>query len=181
MSENKAYVITPEFRLSFPSIFEKASFDGKEKGYEITMLFPKKEADLSEIKALAEQAAQDCWGEKVPTLRPYFKDGDKTDFEGNHGMWVIKATSHYRPKAYDISGRELEKDDGELYPGCWAKAKLVPHTFGKGSKGFTACAPGIGFYVVGIRKARDDEKFGGDSCTPDEFGPIDAESDEIPF
>ncbi len=33
-------ILTPEFRVSFPAVFEPSGMEGQEKKYSVTMLFP---------------------------------------------------------------------------------------------------------------------------------------------
>lgn len=177
MSSRK--IVTPEFRVSFPSVFQPTSFEeGSDKKFEITMLFPK-ETDLKALKELAREIAKEKWGEKFPkNMRKLFRDGDeKSELPGYSGHIFVKAISNYRPGLIDKKGLKIVSNDfqsegkevsqEEFYAGCWARAALTAYAYGGPGTKFT---PGVSFNLNNLQKMRDDEPFGNRSNACEDFG-----------
>ena len=87
-------------RLSFPSLFRKAVFEGSETKYEATFLLDKEDhADL--IKAIKSDIANriktDLKGAKLSSDKICLKDGDDFDYTGYAGCMSIKASNNKRP------------------------------------------------------------------------------------
>ena len=83
-------------RLSFPSLFHKAKFEGAETKYEATFLLDKEEhADI--IKQLqggiAAKIKDDLKGAKLGPDKICLKDGDNIDYDGYEGKMSIKASN----------------------------------------------------------------------------------------
>ena len=165
-------VFTPEFRVSFPSVFEARAFaEGQEKKFEITALFPAG-SDLSGLKALAKQAAMDKWGDKLPAmmkaggLRSPFRDGsEKPDLEGYEGCVFIKMTSKQKPGLVDQNVQPII-DAGEFYGGCYARASVTCFAYDRmGNKG-------VSFGLQNIQKMRDGDAFSGRSKPEDDFDAV---------
>ena len=81
-------------RLSFPSLFRKAVFQGEETKYEATLLLDKeKHADtIAEInEAIKKGIADNFKGAKIPADKICLKDGDTIDYDGYAGCMSIKA------------------------------------------------------------------------------------------
>lgn len=176
----KKKVLTPEFRVSFPHVFEKHSgFEGQDAKYSIVMLFPKS-TDLKELKRAAFNAAVEKWGpkEKWPkNLRMPFRDGDeKTDLSGYEDTIFVSASSKQRPqvvgnKKIDGQFPRLETDE-EFYAGAYARATLIAFAYDKaGNKG-------ISFSLQNVQKLKDGEAFSGRKNAEDEFESVDDGSDD---
>ena len=61
-------VLTPEFRVSFPEVFQARAMEaGQEPKYSITMLFPKG-CDLSALKKAAAEVLVDCYAQEVRNI-----------------------------------------------------------------------------------------------------------------
>src|SRR6266576_3906587 len=146
MELEKKKCLTPEFRVSFPHVFEKHSgFETQEPKYSIVMLYPKK-TDLKELRRAAHNALVEKWGsvkEKWPkNLKTPFRDGDeKQDLSGYEGCYFVSASSKQKPqvvgnKKVDGAFPRLEKDDEQFYAGCYARATLIAFAYDKmGNKG----------------------------------------------
>jgi hypothetical protein len=167
---------TPEFRVSFPHVFEKHSgFEGQEPKFSCVMLFPKN-TDLKELKRAAFNAATEKWGvkEKWPKqLRMPFRDGDeKSDLAGYEDHIFVSATSKQKPqvisnKKVDGAFPRIEKEDETFYAGCYARATLIAFAYDKmGNKG-------VSFSLQNIQKLRDGEQFSGRKNADDEFDEVD--------
>lgn len=181
MDIEKKKCTTPEFRVSFPHVFEKHSgFEGQEAKYSIVMLFPKK-TDLKELKRAAFNAATEKWGakEKWPkTMRMPFRDGDeKQDLAGYEGCYFVSASSKQKPqivsnKKVDGAFPRIEKEDELFYAGCYARATLIAFAYDKmGNKG-------ISFSLQNVQKIKDGEQFSGRRNADDEFDEVDDGSDD---
>ena len=165
MSKNKDKILTPVFRVSFPSLFEPSDFDGKSK-YAVTMLFSS-DVDLTELK----KAIQDCIKEKWPTKVPPnlwnpLRDGsEKPDLDGYDGCMFLKASSKTRPGVVDQNCQEII-DSSEIYAGCYARATVVPFAFDVNGK------RGVSFLLSNVQKVDDGDSFSGRSRASDDFQPI---------
>ena len=110
-------------RLSFPSLFQKSNFNGKEGKYEGTFLFPK--SDKKTYKALMD-AIEEVKTEgklgKIPASKLCIVDGDEIDYDGYEGMWAVKANNSKRPTVLNRDKTPLTEDDEILYAGCYVNA-----------------------------------------------------------
>jgi len=149
-------ITTPEFRVSFPQVFEAKAFGAQKPKFSITMLFDKT-ADLSEMKKAAMKAAVAKFGPKEDwpeTFKWPFRNGDKKkDLEGYAGKIFVKATTTQRPGVVDRFGKVVTPESGKFYAGCFAQATIVCSAFDRdGGKGVT-------FYLNNIKKTKDGEEF----------------------
>jgi hypothetical protein len=91
-------------RLSFPSLFQKATFEGKETKFEGTLLLDKKQhaESIAEIQAAIKVAIKEkLGGAKVGADKLCIKDGDESDYEGYAGNYSLKAANAKRPLVID--------------------------------------------------------------------------------
>lgn len=120
-----AKIMLPNVRLSFPSLFHKAVFDGKETKFEATFLIDKAEqADkIKEIKAAIEATIKESLkGAKLPADKLCMKDGDGIEYAGYAGCMSLKASSQKRPIVLNRDKTPLTEDDNKLYAGCYVNA-----------------------------------------------------------
>lgn len=164
-------ILTPEFRVSFPHVFapQEPMNPGNKPKYSIAMLFAKGE-DLSKLKAAAEKAAKDKWGDEIPSpLKTPFRDQGEREYDGYEaGAIVVSATNTTKP---GVVNDQVEKiiDESEFYAGCYAQATVVASAYGgKGTK----IAPGVNFYLQNIQKIRDGESLAGRMKPEDEFAAV---------
>jgi len=168
-------VMTPEFRVSFPSIFRPTSFEGQEPKYSLVMLF-KKGVDLSELKNAAKKAARDKWKDKIPKgLNLPFRDGDdKADeWEGFEDCIFVRAVSQRKPGLVDRHVNDII-DESDFYAGCFARATVNAFAYD------VAGNKGISFGLLNIQKLRDGESLIGTTKPEDDFEelePLDSEDD----
>lgn len=165
MSKNQTKILTPNFRVSFPSVFEPSEFNGKET-YSITMLFDKS-ADLSELKAAVKRAAEEKWGKKIPAnLRNPIRDGaEKSHLDGYDGCVFIRASSKTKPGVVDQNCQEII-NSSEFYAGCIARATVVAFAYDQaGNKG-------VSFLLSNIQKVADGESFSSRGRAEDDFSPV---------
>lgn len=171
-----AKVTIPNARLSFPSLFKKSVFEGKEGKYEATLLFPKTDektykkvmAAIDECKATAKI--------KVAASKLCIQDGDEIydekEYDGYQGMWAVKAANSKRPTLITGKKEPIHEEDEILYAGCYVNAIIDPwaqdNQWGKR----------INANLLGIQFVKDGEPF-GDAVTADvdDFDEVEEEED----
>ena len=166
--------LTPEFRVSFPAVFQPKTFEGQEPKYRIVMLFDKK-TDITPLKKLAADAVNKKWPDK--SKRPKFKhnpfrDGDeeKAGIEGYAGKIFIGASSKLQPGVVDQRKNQIMTED-EFYAGCYARATLTAYAFD------TAGNTGVAFGLQNVQKLRDGEPFSGRTKAEDDFDMVETTDD----
>lgn len=168
-----------EAKMNWVRVFEPEIFEGTTR-YSVTLTFPKSDTKLyNEIQAkiaeCAKKAEQTMFGGKLPkkfTL-PAIKDGDE-DFDGDsyEGMYVIKASSAYKPevvKKETVMGKKSLvpiTDEEEFYSGCYGFASV---TFAAYSKDVNK---GISCQLNSVLKTKDGERFAGKSSAADDFSGL---------
>lgn len=160
-------------RLSFPSLFQKSSFDGNEGKYEATFLFPKSDKKMYNM---VMEAIEECKVEnkntKVPDDKLCIIDGDTKEYDGYEGMWAVKGSNNKRITLLDRDKTQLAEEDGVLYAGCYVNAILEPwsqsNKYGKR----------INANLYGVQFVKDGEPFGdGNVDVTDDFDAFDDEDD----
>lgn len=172
MSKSNQKILTPEFRVSFPSVFEPQDFNGKQT-YCVTMLFDG-DTDLSELKAAVKAAAEEKWGKKVPAnVRNPIRDGaEKAHLDGYDGCMFIRASSKTKPGLVDQNCVEII-DPSEFYAGCIARATVVPFAYDQaGNKG-------VSFLLSNIQKVAEGQSFSSRGRAADDFAPVSGGSNDI--
>ena len=166
-----ATVKIPNGRISFPSLFKKASFNGVEGKYEATILFPKSDTKTYDaIMASIEECKKDN-KVKVGADKLYIKDGDEMDYDGCEGHWAVKASNNKRPTVINRDKTPLVEEDEVIYGGCYVNAIIEPwaqnNQYGKR----------VNANLLGIQFVKDGEPFGdgGKTADADDFDDIDDE------
>lgn len=170
-------VITPEFRASFPQLFEAKSFQNQDAKFSVVMLFDKKTTDLKAMKKAAANAAIEKWGAdkaKWPkNLRDPFRDGEeKADMEGYKGCTFVSASSkaENRPGLVDENVERI-MDKSKFYAGCYARAELIAFAYDvSGNRG-------ISFSLQNVQKLRDGKPFSGRKNAEDVFDKVEKAED----
>ena len=166
-------VMSPKFRLSFPDLLKPRAFQGQDPKYSISMLFPP-DADLSELKKKATEAAKEKWADKIPkNLNKPFRDASELDYDGYEDGWIlIRASSQNKPGIVDEDRIDVI-DPGEIYPGRWARAILVPFAYD------TAGNKGVSFGLRGVQLLDHDDQFGGGGFNSDDFDTGDKPKKDV--
>ena len=165
-------------RLSFPSLFKKASFDGQEGKFEATFLLNKEThgATIKQIQdAIKEKIAVDLKGAKLGADKICLKDGDEIDYDGYAGHFSIKGSNSKRPLVIDRDKTPLTEDDNKLYAGCYVNAiiELWAQNNSYGRR--------INANLLGVQFYADGEPFGdGVKASVDDFDAF-ADDDESMF
>lgn len=188
MPIEKKKVITPEFRVSFPHVFEKHSgFKNQEPQYSITMLFDKA-TNLKELRRAAFNAAVEKWGPKEnwpEECRMPFRDGDtdpkkKGKAEFKNVIFTSASAKKTRPqvignKKVDGQFPQLTKENGgeeQFYAGCYARAELLAFAYD------TAGNVGVSFSLQNLQKLRDGQQLSGRKNADQVFDEVDDGSDD---
>jgi len=174
-----ANIIIKNARLSYPTIFKKGTYEGKESDkYEATLLFPKSDKKTYEAVKAAIQEIMTANKAKVPASKWCLIDGDEIadekDYEEYRDMWVIKAGNTKRPTVIDRDRTPLVEDDEVVYAGCYVNGMISlwfqNNTYGKR----------VNANLLGIQFVKDGERFGDGAkvASADDFEELD-ESDEF--
>tara|TARA_R100000541_G_scaffold20106_1_gene29961 strand:- start:2569 stop:3090 length:522 start_codon:yes stop_codon:yes gene_type:complete len=168
-------------RLSFPSIFKKSVFDGKEGKFEATLLIHKD--DQEKMVELVESKMQKFLVEKFGSAakipkslkRTCFKDGDECDYDGYENHMAFKAGSNSRPTVINRDKSPVIEDDNVIYAGCYVNA-IVDFWYSDHPKGGKQCLANL----LGVQFVKDGESFGaGGQDVTDEFDEVEVEDDEF--
>lgn len=167
-------------RLSFPSLFQTATFGGEDTGkYEATFILDKTEHAkvIEQVKAaMAQLAKERLKGKLPPADKLCFKDGDDLDREEFQGKMTIKASTKKRPLVIDSDKTPLAEADGKPYAGCYVNAivTLWPQDNQYGRR--------INAQLDGVQFRADGEPFGDGGISVDAFDAFGEDfEDELVF
>jgi len=171
-----AKIMLKNVRLSFPSIFQRSSFNGQEGKFEATFLLNKEtQADqIAKLEAAIEEAIKEA-KVKVPSDKRCLKDGDDFDYDGYAGHMAFKAASNKRPTIIDRDKSPLAEDDTNApYAGCYVNAVVdiwvQNNNYGRRANG----------NLFGIQFFKDGDSFGSGSVdVTDDFDMLD--DDDMAF
>lgn len=170
-------IMLKNVRLSFPSLFSKSEFEGKQGKFEATLLLDK--SDKKQYKAIMD-AIEECKKEankKVPESKYFIKDGDEIfeekEYDGYENMFAIKAGNSKRPTVIDRDKTPIAEEDEKVYAGCFVNAIVSPwvqdNQYGKR----------VNANLLGIQFVKDGEAFGDAVvASDDDFDEIEDEFEE---
>ena len=164
-------------RISFPSLFRKATFSGEETKFEATFLLDKEtQADkIAEIEtAISDLTNNKLKGAKLKADKICLKDGDDIDYVGYAGNMSIKASNAKRPMVLDRDRTQLAEEDGRIYAGCYVNGVLElwaqNNQYGKR----------INANLLGVQFIKDGEPFAdGVTASLDDFDHFDDLEDDF--
>jgi len=180
-SKIKTRIMTPAFRVAFPSVFKTKHNDlsGADE-YSLVALFPK-DADLSEIKKLIVAVATEKFGprEKWPKKMniPLRNQADRANEEGKlpdgyvAGAYYLNLKSKDKPGVVDQSVAPII-DQSEFYGGCWAKASINCYAYSKMGNS------GVAFGLGNVQKIKDDKPFGNRKRAEEEFSAVETSNED---
>jgi hypothetical protein len=166
----------PSARLSFPSLFNMASFGGESTGkYEATFILDKKEHAkvIAEIEAVIGKLQKDELKSKVASDKICLKDGDEMDRPEYAGKMTIKASTKKRPLVINRDKSAISEDDNIIYAGCYVNGIVTlwaqNNQYGKR----------INAQLDGVQFVRDGDPFGDGGISVDQFNAFDDEDDSF--
>ena len=164
-------------RLSFPSLFRKATFEGTETKYEATFMLNKDEhgdliADIK--KQIAAGIKENLKGAKIASDKIALKDGDESGRDEYEGHYTLKAANGKRPKVINRDKTPLTEDDEVIYSGCYVNAVVEPwyqaNAYGKR----------VNFNLLGVQFFKDGEPFeSGSVADDDDFDEYEVGDDDF--
>lgn len=174
MAQERKKVVTPPFRVSFPSVFEKSQFgEGKPK-YGVTMLFypekmnDKEKAQFAAMKSILDEACRGKFGKprakllENPNFKGGIRKGEEKDLDGyGPGCLFAAASSQNRPGLIDKDRQPILSEE-DFYPGCWARATVTAYAYDNKSKG-------VAFGLQNLQKLGDGESFRSSTPAEDDF------------
>jgi len=169
-------------RLSFPSLFTTALYNGKDTGkFKAAFILDKKKhrASIKEIEDNMKKLAEDkLRGKLPPPTYLCLKDGDKTERPEYQGCMIVKTATKKRPLVLDKNKHPLTEQDGIIYSGCYVNVLLsLWAQDNQHDKRVNAQLEGVQFN-------EDGEPFGPagvDINEFDAFGSGDDTDDDLPF
>lgn len=175
-------VMTPKFRVSYPSVFKakKNDLNGMDE-YSLVALF-EKGADMSQMQKACEIAAEEKWGKDKkkwpPNMRkPFRNQGEKKKVDEATGKEYLpeplvdgavymNLKSKQRPQIVDQNVTPII-DESDFYPGCFARATVNFYAYDqKGNKG-------VGVGLINLQKVADGESLSSRTKAEDDFQPIE--------
>ena len=166
----------PSARLSFPSLFQMASFGGESTGkFEATFILDKKEHAkvIAEIEAVIGKLQKDELKGKVASDKICLKDGDEMDRPEYAGKMTIKASTKKRPLVINRDKSAISEDDNIIYAGCYVNGIVTlwaqNNQYGKR----------INAQLDGVQFVRDGDPFGDGGISVDQFNAFDDEDDSF--
>ena len=181
-------IITPEFRMVFPQLFEPKPVvvKGKEVGdpiYSLLMMF--EPSAIKPVKEKAAEVARQKWPNRDLTeLNMPFQSGDEQaknaaakDKDGSffEGMQLLKTKSKFQPGVVGPNKQEI-LNASDIYSGCYGYAEVNFVSY----DGISNNPDGVTAYLNHVMKSRDGERLAGRTAK-DVFSGIEGgESDYDP-
>ncbi len=185
MAEEKGKkVLSPIFRVSFPSVFEPAKpmegSEGKRLKYEATMVFRPGDFDAADktrfnemveiLDAACQKAFKKGYRELDGSYKKAFRKGEeKAHLSGfGEGTVFAKCSSFMKPGVYKQDGatKFLDSEQEKFYPGCYARATVTAYTYNKaGNKG-------VAFGLQNIMFVEDGDRLDSRTDGKEDFGEV---------
>lgn len=162
-------------RLSFPSLFQTASFNGESTGkFEATFILDKVDhAELIEsIKTQINNLMKETLKVKLPSDKICLKDGDEMGRPEYVGKYVIKASTKKRPLVIKRDKSPITEDDNLIYAGCYVHGVI---SLWAQSNGF---GKRINAQLDGVQFVKDGDAFGEAGIGADAFDEFGDSTDD---
>ena len=120
-------ILLKNVRISFPCLFQRSTFDGKEGKYSANfMLDPQQHrTELKEIKAQINALIKDrLKGRVLPPEKLCLRAGEDKGRPEYEGVYVITASNDVRPIVLNKDKSMVTEDDNLIYSGCRVNASL---------------------------------------------------------
>ena len=111
-------------RLSFPSLFEKAKFNGVETKFGATFLIPK--ANKKMVKTIRDAITAKINESElnIPESMWCLRDGDEQERYSTMNVFTLKANTVRPPVTVNRDLSQVRKEDGVIYAGCFVNAVI---------------------------------------------------------
>lgn len=153
-------------RLSFPSLFQRAEFNGEVGKFEATFLIEKGSKNAEKIQAAVDAILKENKA-KLAADKICLKDGDLKDYDGYAGNLELKGTSNKRITVINRDKSPIVEDDDIVYAGCYVNCVVdlwfMDNNFGKR----VLCN------LLGVQFSKEGEAFGAGGLSDDDFDEID--------
>lgn len=169
-------VIIKDCRLSFVHAFTPAkplSGNDEDAKYSVSIIIPKDNPQLAEIRAAIEEATKDgiakkFGGKKPANLKIALRDGDtdRPDDPAYANAYFINATSKNAPGILEPTKQRMT-DQTHLYSGCYAH--VVVNFYAYNANGNKGIAAGLN----NIMKTRDGDILAGAASAESDFADFD--------
>jgi hypothetical protein len=183
-------LVTPIFRVSFPSVFEAKSFDGGAPKFSVSAIWDPSKFTPAEKKlwaamlGLADEVSLERFKKKMSDLPSNFKrairDGaEKADLAGyGEGKLFANLSSKMRPGLIDRDQAPITNPE-DFYPGCYARGTITCYSYDNKGKG-------VAFGLQNLMKVKDGERLDSRTDAAEDFsevddGDLDRFDDDIPF
>lgn len=155
-------------QLSFPSLFQRAEFNGDLGKFEATLLMDKDSSNAKKIQAAVDSMLAEN-KVKLSADKICFKDGNLVAYDGYANKMSFKGTSNKRITVINRDKSPIVEDDDIIYAGCFVNAVIdlwyQDSKFGKRING----------NILGIQFSKDGEPFGAGGISDDDFDTIEDE------
>lgn len=168
-------VLTGEVRISYANLVTpRASQQGGEPKYSVTLLIPKTDAaTLNDIAASINAAYEDGvsrkWGGAHPQKKELLHDGDGLRPSGLpfgdecKGHYVLTASTKNKPQVVGIDNINCELAPNDIYSGMYARVTLNFFPYD------TSGSKGVGCGLGNVLKIRDGEPLAGGASAASDF------------
>lgn len=160
-------VVTPVFRGSFINVFTPRKNEQSQKDeWSIKMIFDR-DADLSELKKLIDEAIMEKWGTNPPkNLKLPLKDGNLSDLDKypeDANKYIASAKSTIAPPG--VVDRQLQPimEAKEVYSGCYLRASVTAYAYDH------KLNKGVSFGLRNVMKWDEGEPLAGTTKPEDDF------------
>lgn len=189
--EERKKLITPAGRLTFPSVFTKATpmeDDASEPKYEATIVWNvddirKNKDELARYNAIKVEMERVCMSDfkksmkdckvKIAHFHDPIRDGvQKEHLEGyGAGTLFAKAKSKKRPGVITTAGVKIN-DPEALYSGCYVRLNITPFAYGANDSKKTRGGKGVSFALNSVLFVKDGDRLDGTSNAAEDFGEM---------
>lgn len=171
MSSKNAYnVALNNVTITYPSIYQKSVYEGKETKYQTGIILKKNDENYKALKATYDAICQEALNSKkltraqlTPWIRPQggtkgilidcAEDPDKYEGPRFENAVILTPKNDHKPCVVNRMREPITEDENEIYGGCVCNVNVSLYVYSKVYKG-------IGVQLNGIQKVKDGEPFG---------------------
>ena len=169
-----AKLLSPVFRVSFPSVFEASSYEGGTPKFSVCAVWEpakftaKDKALWDAMLALADSVSVEKFKKKLAALpanfkKPFRNGDEKPDLLGfGDGKIFANLSSKMRPGIIALDNTPIT-DPEDFYPGCYARATVTAYAYDNVGKG-------VALGLQNLQKIKDGERLDSRTEAADDFG-----------